>query len=578
MLLEQFKVLFDRPEKVKKLRELILQLAVRGNLVPQDENDEPASVLLEKIREEKERLVREGKIKKEKPLPEIKEEEKPYELPKGWEWVRLGETIQFVNGYAFKSNTYVDISKNQVIRLGNVKNDKLILDDKGIFIPDDIANNCENYLIRENDILATMTGTRGKRDYFFTCLVDKEDLVEQKLYLNQRVGLIRTYLKEVSGYYINALKADFILDKIFESETGTANQGNIGVKAINELLMPLPPLNEQKRIVEKVEFLKAFCDKLEKELERKIKYSSLSSKSVFNSIGNCSSAQELEETLRFIIENFRDLTLGDGAVKELKNAILQLAVQGKLVPQDPKDEPASVLLERIKEEKEKLIKEGKIKREKPLPEIKEEEKPYELPKRWQFVRMSSLADFITDGTHQTPKYTDSGMMFLSAQNIKPFKFMPFNYKFVSDEDYIKYVKNVKPEFGDILLTRVGSNIGEAAVIDQRLDFAIYVSLCLIKTNQSYVDSRYLCLWLNSPDGTNKSISNILGRGTSQGNLNLSLIRNFVIPLPPLKEQNRIVEKVNSLMSLCDELEKRIEKSKKYSEKLMEAVLKEAIKA
>lgn len=280
---EMDKYIIDQENIVLNIKKETLQLAVQGKLVPQDPNDEPAEVLLEKIREEKERLIKEKKIKKEKPLAEISEEEKPFELPKGWKWIRLGEVIQFINGYAFKSNTYVEKSNNQIIRLGNVKNEGLILDKKDIYIPDNIADECENYIIFNNDILVTMTGTRNKRDYFFTYKVCENDLIEKKLFLNQRVGLIRNYIAQQSDFLSISLKANYILNRIFESETGTANQGNIGVKAISELVIPIPPLEEQKRIVEKVNSLIILCDELENKIQKQKDYSNRLMESILKS-------------------------------------------------------------------------------------------------------------------------------------------------------------------------------------------------------------------------------------------------------------------------------------------------------
>jgi type I restriction enzyme S subunit len=574
MMLEQFKTIFDRPEKVKRLRETILDLAVRGKLVKQDPNDEPASVLLERIKEEKERLVKEGKIKREKPLPEIREDEKPYELPRGWEWVRLEYCTQFINGYAFKSNTYVTEGNNQIIRLGNVKNEGLILEKKDIYIPDNIANECENYMIIEDDILVTMTGTRNKRDYFFTYKVRKSDLVRKKLFLNQRVGLIRGYIPKQNYFFNVVLKSNYILNKIFESETGTANQGNIGVRAINELVIPMSPLNEQKRIVEKVDSLMTFCDKLEKALEKKVHYGELSAKSIFNAVGSVSTVKELEETLRFILLNFKDLSLGDNAVKELKNCILQLAVQGKLVPQDPDDESAEVLLEKITEEKERLIKEGKIKREKPLGEIREEEKPFELPDGWKYCRMNDIVD-VRDGTHDSPKYiSEGGFPLVTGKDFYGGKLNFSKTKYISKEDYEKIITRSKVDVGDILYSMIGGNIGSMILIEDQLDIAIKNVALFKRYIKDSFEPKYLMFYLKANLKNMKSLS----KGGAQPFISLLILRNYLFTLPPLNEQRRIVEKANSLMSLCDELEKKIEKMKSYSNRLMESILKDSFKA
>jgi type I restriction enzyme S subunit len=169
-------------------------------------------------------------------------------------------------------------------------------------------------------------------------------------------------------------------------------------------------------------------------------------------------------------------------------------------------------------------------------------------------------------------------MFLSAQNVKPFRFIPDKHRFVSEEDYQGYIKNRKPEFGDILLTRVGAGIGEAAVIDQHLDFAIYVSIALIRPAKGLIDPSYITLWLNSPHGTGKSRRFTYGVGMSQGNLNLGQIQKFVVPIPPLAEEQRIVAKVDELMRWCDALEARLTAAQTTAEQLLDATLHQILAA
>lgn len=273
-------------------------------------------------------------------------------------------------------------------------------------------------------------------------------------------------------------------------------------------------------------------------------------------------------------ENASQLSL----LTALRQAILTEAVQGKLTAQwrrdNPNQEPAGELLKRIAAEKARLLKEKKIGKEKPLPPIAAEEMPYEAPEGWVWCYMQDLCQIITDGTHQTPLYTTTGKIFLSAKNVKPFKFMPEAHQFVSEVDFEGYRKNRKPELNDILLTRVGSSIGEAALIDKDIEFAIYVSLALLKMVPQMIEPRYLVIWLNSPIGRGFSTENTLGRGMSQGNLNLALIRNFMVSLPPLSEQHAIVQKVNTLLACCDELEQQVRQSKADLDLLMQAVLGE----
>lgn len=264
----------------------------------------------------------------------------------------------------------------------------------------------------------------------------------------------------------------------------------------------------------------------------------------------------------------------------LKKSILQYAMQGKLVAQDPNDEPASELLKRIKAEKEQLIKDGKIKKEKPLPPITEEEILYELPQGWEWVRFQNITQVLTCGYASTPQYYETGRIFLSAKNIKPYKFMPENHKFISEELYQTLIQNGKPEKGDILMTRVGAGIGESAIIDIDMDFAIYVSLTLIKLFKNNINPNYILHWLNSPYGTAKATKHTFGKGCSQGNLNVNQVRQYVVPLPPLAEQQRIVEKLEEILPLVEEYGKNeeilSEMNKKLPKQIRQSILQYAV--
>ncbi len=180
----------------------------------------------------------------------------------------------------------------------------------------------------------------------------------------------------------------------------------------------------------------------------------------------------------------------------------------------------------------------------------------ELPRGWKNAKLSDITSAITDGTHQTPDYLDVGVPFLSAQNVKPYRFLPEGHKYVSEELYRACIARGKPEVGDVLMTRVGAMIGEAALIDRPLDFAYYVSLCLIKPHRDLIHPEYLVHWLNSPLGAKSATMNTLGRGHSQGNLNLGLIRNFTIPLAPMGVQIAIAKELNAYMEKVDAISTR----------------------
>ena len=252
-----------------QLKKSILQEAVQGKLVPQDPTDEPASALLERIRAEKEQLIKAGKIKRDKHESVIFrrdnshyekcgteevciDDELPFEIPENWQWVRLSNLVQFIGGYAYKSETFIEQSEYQVLRLGNVKNDEIKYSTNPVFISKEHAKKTADFQCKTKDILLTMTGTRQKRDYFYTVLVSKNDT---NCFINQRVGCLRCYLPSLCRWLIWTLKSECVLSQVFQYETGTANQGNLGAENIMKTFIPLPPLDEQERICNVIERL-----------------------------------------------------------------------------------------------------------------------------------------------------------------------------------------------------------------------------------------------------------------------------------------------------------------------------------
>ncbi|HCO7933905.1 TPA: restriction endonuclease subunit S [Escherichia coli] len=556
---------------IKKLRELILELAVRGKLVPQDPNDEPASELLKRIAAEKAELVKQGKIKKQKPLPEISEEEKPFELPQGWEWVRLGDFTNIIRGITFPGNEKSQFQapgKIACLRTANVQ-EQIDWDDL-IYISDSFVKRDDQYL-QEHDIVMSMANSRE--------LVGKVALASlpdnSKFTFGGFLSVLRPLV--VNEIYLMALlRCETYKSQLIESASQTTNIANISLAKLNPLPVCIPPAKEQIHIVKKMNELMSLCDQLEQQSLTSLDAHQQLVETLLGTLTDSQNAEELAENWARISEHFDTLFTTEASVDALKQTILQLAVMGKLVPQDPNDEPASELLKRIAQEKAQLVKEGKIRKQKPLPPISDEEKPFELPDGWEYIYLNDICSLITDGTHQTPKYTTEGRPFISAQCVKPFKFMPENCRYVSEEDHNLYIKNRNPEQQDILLSRVGAGIGECAVIDTDLEFSIYVSTALIKPVKKYINSQYICIWLNSPIGRLFSSNYTYGKGVSQGNLNLSLIRTFVISLPPYLEQQLIVDKTLEYLEICEKLKFRIQSAKQTQLHLADALTDAAI--
>ena len=477
----------------QELKNSILQLAVQGKLVPQCKEDEPASELLKRIRADKEKVG-----KKEKPLPEITEDEIPFEIPENWEWVRLGEIGSLLSGYAFKSTEY-EKSGVQVVRISDLADDTVSTKDAVYYSKKDELN---QYLVVKNSFLICLTGSIGKMAWV-------QDNIPR--YLNQRVGMYISYDVSITPYLWLFLHSPYVINQWIASKTST--NGNIKNSNVTEALCPIPPLAEQERIVAKIEELMPLVEEYGK----------------------------AEEQLTKLNAEFPD---------KLRKSILQQAVQGKLTERDPADEPASELLKRIKAEKEALMKSGKIKKEKPLPEITEDEKPFDIPDTWEWVRLSEVID-VRDGTHDTPKYLPNGYPLITGKDFYNGYFDLNKTQYISKEDYEEIIKRSKVDVGDILFSMIGGNIGSMIRISEEnyFDMAIKNVALFKQYVKNETLSYYLFYFLQSQiDRMRKS-----AKGGAQPFVPLNLLRTYPFPLPPLAEQKRIVKRVEELLTICDEL-------------------------
>jgi len=256
-------------------------------------------------------------------------------------------------------------------------------------------------------------------------------------------------------------------------------------------------------------------------------------------------------------------------IKKLRELILTLAMQGKLVPQDPNDQPAGELLKEIAAEKARLIKAGKLKPQKPLPPINPKEIPYQLPSNWQWARLEDLCEMITDGTHHTPNYVETGVPFLSVKDLSS-GFLDFsNTRFISPDEHDELKKRCCPELGDVLLTKVGTT-GIAVAVDTEQEFSLFVSVALLKTIKPCVNPDYLTKLINSP--LIRKFSEEGTEGVGNKNLVLRKIKAFLTPIPPIAEQKRIVARVDQLMALCDNLEQNINAAANSRSTLLNAMM------
>ena len=411
----------------------------------------------------------------------------PFELPKGWCWCKLYDIVEFIGGYAYKSNTYVSKSDYQVIRIGNVKNDFLNLENLPVFVPETIGNQTDKYRIYENDILFTMTGTKGKRDYFFTTVVIKQEKI---LLLNQRVGCLRSFSTELNMNYLSMLlKCKYILDSIFSTETGNVSQGNIGSENTLNLFVALPPYVEQQRIVKKVN---SFFDLLNVMEERK--------------------------------RNLQD------CIHDIKVKILDLAIHGKLVPQDPNDEPATELLKRINPKAEITCDNPHYRN-----------LPFQIPSTWAWCSHNDVLE-ISGGSQPAKRFFSSVPQ---KGYVRLYQIRDYGENPIPVYIPIEYAMK-RTEEGDILLARYGGSLGK---VFHAKKGAYNVAMAkVIFKDKDLINKEYAYFYYLSDlyQGRLKEISR-----TAQAGFNSSDFNEMYFPLPPYEEQQRIVNAINKAFTTLD---------------------------
>jgi type I restriction enzyme S subunit len=485
------------------LKNSILLLAIQGKLVEQREEEGTAKELLVKIEAEKKQLIKEGIIKKQKTLREIKADEIPFDIPESWEWVRLGEVGEIVGGGTPKTGSsefwnggnipwltpadmkfvpgkYVENGERSITEKG-LKGSSARLMPKGTIIYSSRAP--IGYIAIANNDLATNQGFKSLvpyelriNEYMYYCLISRTNEI-----ISRASG---TTFKEISG-----------------SEFGLT-------------VVPLPPLEEQKRIVAKIEELMPYVEKYN------VAYS------------------EVEE-------------LNKKFPEDMQKSILQYAIQGKLVEQREEDGTAEDLYKQIQEEKKKLIKEGKIKKTKALPEISEDEIPFDIPESWKWVRFSEVID-VRDGTHDTPKYVSGGIPLVTSKNLNNGEIDFENAKFISYDDAEKINQRSGVDTGDILFAMIGS-IGNPVLVKKCREFSIKNMALFKPIKCELLDMEYVYWFLQFEQNFMKKKA----AGGVQSFVSLTFLRNYLIPLPPHNEQKRIVRKITDSMPLCRQLIKKI---------------------
>lgn len=544
---------------IKKLRELIFELAVRGKLVAQDPSDEPASKLIDRIAAEKEQFVKEKLIRKPKSLPAVTSEEHPFDVPQNWQLVRLNEIGDWGSGSTPK-RSFSDYYGGGIpwFKSGELVSD--FISESEETITELALKETSLRLNKVGDVLIAMYGAT----------IGKTSILAVQGTTNQAVCACTPFSRINNRYLLLVLKA--FKSRFINMGAGGA-QPNISREKIIATVIPLAPELEQKRIVAKVDELMALCDQLESQTEASIEAHQLLVKTLLETLANAKDADELNDSWQRISEHFDVLFTTEDSIDQLKQTILQLAVMGKLVKQDPGDEPASKLLERIAAEKEQLIKDKIIKKQKPLPPIADEEKPFDLHESWSFERLGSIMAKITDGTHHSPPNGEKGdYLYITAKNIKEGGIQLSNATFVTAEVHEEIYSRCNPEEGDILYIKDGATTGITTINDISEPFSMLSSVALLKPTCGVLNT-YLLYTLRSPLFYNEMRAGMSGVAITR--VTLKKLDNAFIPLPPIDEQKRIVAKVDELMALCNTLKARLNDARTTQLHLTDAIVEQA---
>ena len=473
----------------EQLKASILQYAIQGKLVEQRPEEGTGEELYQQIQAEKQRLIQEKKIKKEKTLAEVSEDEIPFDIPESWKWARFSSVIELQSGQDMTPDKYNadHVGIPYITGASNITNGDVLINR---------WTECGKAFAYKGDVLFTCKGTVG------TMAV----LQEAKVHIARQIMAIRP-IGSISVYYIQV-----VLDTLISSLKAAAKSIIPGIAREDILtsLIPLPPLAEQKRIVAKIEKLFPLVDRYAVAYEK--------------------------------LEQFNAKFPED-----MKKSILQYAIQGKLVEQRPEEGTGEELYQQIQAEKQRLIQEKKIKKEKPLAEISEDEIPFDIPESWKWVRLSDIID-VRDGTHDSPKYVPMGIPLVTSKNLSNGTIDYGNVKYITQEDADKINARSMVDDDDILFAMIGS-IGNPVLVKKDREFCIKNMALFKKHANTDISMRYMYWFFFFIQYKLKKEAS----GGVQSFISLTRFREYLVPLPPFAEQKRIVAKIEELLPLCERL-------------------------
>jgi type I restriction enzyme S subunit len=542
LLLAHFNRISDVPDAISRLRQFVLELAVRGKLSNRDSRDEPASALLGRIQAERNRRVREGQMRKSGPLPEVKPEEVSFDIPENWHWARLGSISEVVMGQSPPGVSYNKSGEGIPLINGPVEFTegpfgKTVINQ----YTTDPTNLCE-----EGDLLICVRGsTTGRTNIAgFRACIGRGVAAIRPLFADRYVRL-----------FIWRQRASIIA-----MGRGIAFP-SVSRQQIENLPVPLPSLAEQDRIVATVDDLMALCDRLElARNDREIRRDRLAAASLHHLNNGANAAEAFREHAHFFIRHLPSLTNRPKQIKQLRQTILNLAVCGKLVEQRSGDEPASNLLKRLRVERQRLVKKGKVKESGELLPLKPGDEQFMIPPTWQWGRFVEVAaiqsnlvkpNMYKDSPHIAPDNIESG-----TGRLLPYTTVEASGVFSAKHLFFP---------GCILYSKIRPALAKAVTVD-------FEGLCSADMYPilPFIDRRYLHTYMLSETFVQQSVSE--DTRVAMPKINQAALSRIAVPVPPLAEQHRIVAKVEELMALCDHLEAQITTTQTQGRRLLESVL------
>jgi len=551
LLIAHFNRISDAPDAIPRLRRFILDLAVRGKLVEQGPSDEPASVLLERVEKERKRLYKEHIGKDDQISTEIREVEKPYSLPTNWQWIRLGECLEMINGRAFKPTEWLPAGL-PIVRIQNLNTEN------APFNYCDESTVEQRHIIESGCFLISWSGTPGTS---FGAFIWKRGRAALNQHIFRCIQIGDAYYDRFLQIAINGR-----LDEMIAKAHGGVGLQHITKGKLENLPLSLPPLPEQHRIVTKVDEMMALCDKLEaSRTKRESQLDRLTAASHYQ-LNNGADPEALRRHASFYLTHFQCVSARPAHIQLLRETILNLAVRGRLFAQDPNDEPVVRLLAQNDKARQTIA--HKDRRADAEPQILlAPAQRWNIPPPWDWRALADLVLFI-DYRGKTPTKTERGFRLITAKNVKKGFINITPEEFLSEREYHVWMTRGIPKNGDILFT-TEAPMGNAAVV--RLDerFALAQRVICFRPYGA-VNPDFLTLQLLSEPFQSILIKTATGL-TAKG-IKAAKLRRLPVAIPPLAEQLRIVAKVNELMALCDRLEAQLVTAKDENSSLLESVL------